>query len=60
MRVGALWAVAAALALSSCAGRDAQPISTIQQQDVYSDCAMIGAEIAGNNQKAQELPTNKE
>ena len=35
--------------------RDARPISTVQQQDVYSDCAMIRAEIDGNNQKAQEL-----
>jgi len=55
MRHGALWAIAASLALSSCAGRDPQPIQTVQQQDAYSDCAMIRAEIDGNNQKAQEL-----
>jgi hypothetical protein len=55
MRVGRCWALAAGFVLSSCAGRDAQPIQTVQQQDAYSDCAMIRAEIAGNNQKAQEL-----
>jgi hypothetical protein len=47
--------IAAAVALSSCAGRDAQMISTVQQQDAYSDCTMIRAEIAANNQKAQQL-----
>jgi hypothetical protein len=47
--------IAAGVALSSCAGRDAQPISTVQQQDAYSDCAMVQAEIDANNQKAQQL-----
>jgi hypothetical protein len=47
--------VAAIACLSACAGRDAQPIATVQQQDAYSDCTMIRAEIAANNQKAQEL-----
>jgi hypothetical protein len=55
VRVGAFWAIAASVALSSCAGRDAQPISTVQQQDAYSDCTMIKAEIDANNQKAQQL-----
>ena len=55
MRVGAFWAIAASVALSSCAGRDAQPISTVQPQDAYSDCTMIRAEIDANNQKTQEL-----
>ena len=30
-------------------------ISTVQQQDAYSDCTMIRAEINANNQKAQQL-----
>jgi hypothetical protein len=47
--------IAAGVALSSCAGRDAQPISTVQQQDAYSDCSMVQAEISANNQKAQQL-----
>jgi hypothetical protein len=55
VRVGAFWAIAAGVALSSCAGRDAQPISTVQQQDAYSDCTMIRAEIDANNQKAKQL-----
>ena len=49
------WAIAGSVALSSCAGRDPQPIQTVQQQDTYADCAMIRAEINANNQKAQEL-----
>jgi hypothetical protein len=48
-------AMAAGLALSACAGRDPQPIATVQPQDVYSDCTMIRAEIEGNNQKAKDL-----
>lgn len=55
MRVGAFWVIAAGVALSSCAGPDAQPIQTVQQQDAYSDCTMIRAEIEANNQKAQQL-----
>ena len=52
---GVFWTIAAGVALSSCAGRDPQPIQTVQQQDAYADCTMIKAEIAANNQKAQEL-----
>jgi hypothetical protein len=48
-------AIAAGFALSACAGRDPQPIATVQAQDVYSDCTMIRAEIEGNNQKAKQL-----
>jgi hypothetical protein len=45
-----------ALALSACAGRDAQPIATVQPQDAYSDCSMINAERnSANNQRAQAL-----
>jgi hypothetical protein len=51
--------VLAVLALSACAGRDPQPIATVQQQDVYSDCTMIRAEIEGNNAKAEQLATDK-
>jgi len=47
--------IAMGLALSACAGRDPQPIATVQPQDAYSDCTMIRAEIEGNNQKAKQL-----
>jgi hypothetical protein len=47
--------MAAGLALSACAGRDPEPIATVQPQDAYSDCTMIRAEIEGNNQKAKDL-----
>jgi hypothetical protein len=55
VHISALRAIGVGIALSSCAGRDAQPISTVQQQDAYSDCTMIRAEIDANNQKAQQL-----
>ena len=50
-----LSAITVGLALSACAGRDPQPIATVQAQDTYSDCTMIRAEIEGNNQKARQL-----
>lgn len=48
-----------ALLCAGCAGRDAQPIQTVQQQDQYSDCAMITAEIEANNAKVKELADEK-
>jgi hypothetical protein len=47
--------MAAALALSGCAGRDPQPIATVQPQDQFADCTMIRAEIEANNAKVKEL-----
>jgi hypothetical protein len=43
------------IALIGCAGRDPQPIATVQPQDAYADCAMISAEIQANNIKVKEL-----
>src|SRR5271163_3668063 len=43
------------VALAACAGRDAQPVATVQPQDAYSDCSMINAEIQANNSRAQAL-----
>jgi hypothetical protein len=43
------------LSLAACAGRDPQPIATVQVQDTYADCVQIRAEIEGNNAKAQQL-----
>ena len=43
------------VALASCAGRDPQPIATVQAQDRYADCDMIRAEIEANNVKVKEL-----
>jgi ABC-type transporter MlaC component len=51
---------AVAVAVSACAGRDAQPVASVQAQDVYSDCTMIRAEIEANNKKAQELADEQE
>lgn len=47
--------MAAGLVLSACAGRDPQPIATVQPQDQYADCTMIRAEIEANNAKVTEL-----
>ena len=43
------------IALVGCAGRDPQPIATVQPQDAYADCTMIQAEIQANNIKVKEL-----
>src|SRR2546429_5580103 len=48
-------AMAIGLALAACAGRDPQPMASVQAQDVYSDCTMLRAEIEANNQKTQQL-----
>jgi hypothetical protein len=47
--------MAVGLALAACAGRDPQPIATVQPQDANSDCAMINAEIQANNKRAEAL-----
>ena len=49
------FAMAVGLALSACAGRDPQPVASVQPQDVYADCTMIRAEIEANNSKMTEL-----
>src|SRR5580765_3416094 len=43
------------LALMGCAGRDPQPLATVQPQDAHADCTMIQAEIQANNIKVKEL-----
>jgi hypothetical protein len=50
-------AITAALAvmLGSCAGRDPQPIATVQLQDQTMTCTQIRAEIEANNAKAKQL-----
>ena len=49
-------AVAAlALLCAACAGRDPQPIATVQATDANASCTMIAAEIEANNIKVKEL-----
>jgi uncharacterized protein YcfL len=43
------------IALVGCAGRDPQPIVTVQAQDAVADCTMIRAEIEANNAKVTQL-----
>jgi hypothetical protein len=44
-----------ALVLAACAGRDPQPVATVQVTDATATCAMIVAEIEANNVKVKEL-----
>src|SRR5262245_57680532 len=41
--------------LSACAGRDPQPIATVQWHDAYASCTQIHAEAQANNIRVQEL-----
>jgi len=45
--------------LASCAGRSPQPVATVQPQDQFMDCTAIVAEVQSNNQKVQELASEK-
>jgi len=45
----------AAIVLANYAGRDPQPIATVQPTDANATCAMIVAEIEANNIKGKEL-----
>ncbi len=44
-----------AAGLAACAGRDPQPIATVQVQDSNASCTQITAEIEANNIKVKEL-----
>jgi hypothetical protein len=55
VRVSSFVAMATDLTLVACAGRDPQPIATVQPQDQSADCAMISAEIQADNVKIKEL-----
>src|SRR5215472_11106596 len=49
-------AIAASAALcAACAGRDPQPVATVQPTDAMATCAMIVADIEANNIKVREL-----
>jgi hypothetical protein len=52
---GVLGVTMLGIVLVGCAGRDPQPIATVQPQDAYADCTMIQAEIQANNIKVKEL-----
>lgn len=51
--------VALALTASACAGRDAQPVASVQAHDAVSDCAMISAEIQANNARVEALAAER-
>jgi hypothetical protein len=47
--------VVSAASLAGCAGRDPEPIPTVQAWDSHSSCAQIRAEIEANNVKVKAL-----
>jgi hypothetical protein len=51
--------VAAAVALSGCAGRAPAPVSVVQPQDRFMDCAAIGIEVQTNNARVRQLASDK-
>jgi hypothetical protein len=51
----AISAAAIAALCAACAGRDPNPVPTVQMTDANASCAMITAEIEANNIKVQEL-----
>lgn len=46
-------------ALTGCAGRAPTPVSVVQPQDQFMDCAAISAEVQANNAKVQQLAADK-
>ena len=54
-----IFVVTAAVALSGCAGRAPAPVSVVQPQDRYLDCAAIVIEVQTNNAKVQQLASDK-
>jgi hypothetical protein len=53
MRIGITLVLVALCA--GCAGRDPQPVATVQLTDANATCAMVVAEIEANNIKVREL-----
>jgi hypothetical protein len=42
-----------------CAGCSPQPVAVVQPQDQFMDCTAVIAEVNSNNQKVQELASEK-
>jgi hypothetical protein len=51
--------IVCALLLAGCAGRSPEPVSVVQPQDRYMDCAAIMAEVSVNNDKVKQLASDK-
>lgn len=55
VRVGLGMALLSALTLAGCAGRDPEPIQTVQPWDAQASCTQVRAEIDANNIKIKSL-----
>lgn len=55
----ALSAALISVLCAACAGRSPQPVAVVQAQDRYMDCTAIIAEVEANNQKVQDLASEK-
>jgi len=51
--------VAAAAALTGCAGRAPAPVAVVQPQDRFMDCQAVLAEVQANNAKVQQLASEQ-
>jgi hypothetical protein len=49
------WYLFLLIALCGCAGRDPQPIATVQMTDTNASCAQVTGEIQANNIRVQQL-----
>ena len=50
-----VFAISFAMGISACAGRDPEPIPTVQPWDAQASCTQIRAEIEANNVKVKQL-----
>lgn len=48
-----------AITMVACAGRAPQPVAVVQAQDKHMDCPAISIEIQANNDKVQQLASDK-
>ena len=55
MRIRVALVLLGTLAIGACAGRDPQPIATVQPQDQTASCIQLTAEIQANNIRVTEL-----
>jgi hypothetical protein len=51
--------IALSIGLVACAGRAPQPVAVSQVQDATMGCAQIHSEITANNQKIQQLASER-
>ena len=51
--------LALSLGLAACAGREPNPVAVVNPSDSMMDCYAIQSEIAANNQRVQQLASER-